>query len=166
MGHKSGYLPIKCGVPQGSILGPLLFITYINDLGQYINQCKLSLYADDTALYTSGHTQIEIMLNFRLELSIVDHWMRVNKLTVNAKKTKYIVFGNRNQLKDTPDLNLTIGNERLERVSSFKYLGVILDEYLTFNAHVDYVVHKASGKLGILRKSREFIDRKTSLLLY
>ena len=51
MGHKSSYLPIKCGVPQGSILRPLLIITYINDIGQYINQCKLSLYADDTSIY-------------------------------------------------------------------------------------------------------------------
>ena len=166
MGHKSTFLPIKCGVPQGSILGPLLFISYMNDLSQYVNYCKLSLYADDTALYTSGRSQVDIMLNFRMELTIIDHWMHANKLTVNAKKTKYTIFGSKKQLRDKPDLNLTIGPDKIDRVNSFKYLGIILDEHLSFNEHVDYVVSKTSKKLGVIRKSREFPDRKTSLILY
>ncbi len=82
------------------------------------------------------------------------------------KETKYVVFGMRNQLKDKVDLRLEIGNEPFERVSLFKYLGVLLDENLSFNAHVEFVVNKASKKLGILRKSREYLDHKTSVLLY
>ena len=80
-------LPIKCGVPQGSILGPLLFILYINDLYTYLQECQISLYADDTALYTSSKTQIEIKLIFQIELTIVCDWLLANKLTLNAGKT-------------------------------------------------------------------------------
>ena len=70
-GKYSEHRMVKCGMPQGSILGPLLFIIYINDLGKYLNECCINLYADDTALYTGANSHIELMLNLRLELSIV-----------------------------------------------------------------------------------------------
>ena len=117
------------------------------------NTANFSLYADDTALCTSGKSQVEVMLNFRIELSMIDQWMRANKLTINVNKTKYVVFGTKNQLKDRVDLRLEIGNEPIECVSIFKYLGVVLDESLTFNDHIDFVINKASKKLGIIRKS-------------
>ena len=164
-GIKSDYLPIKCGVPQGSILGPLLFIIYINDLYKYLTECSISLYADDTALYTSAKTQIEIMLNFQLELSLVQEWLNANKLTLNASKTKYVIFGSRHLLTTKPDLNL-VGGNKIERVSSMKYLGVILDEFLTFDEHINYILTKSSKKLGILRRARDYLNKNTKILLY
>ncbi len=162
----SNFLPITCGVPQGSILGPMLFILYINDLDKYLELSKVSLYADDTALYVQVKTQAEIMLDLRLELSMVHEWLKANKLTLNVDKTKYMVFGTKTALIHKPDLNITIDGKKLERVSVMKYLGVFLDEHLSFSEHISSVCKKSSKKLSILRKAREFLDRKTSLTLY
>ena len=149
-GTKSEYLPITCGVPQGSILGPLLFILYINDLYTFLTDCTVSLYADDTALYTSAKTQIEIKLTLQIELTVVCEWLKANKLTLNAKKTKYVIFGTKQTLTTKPDLNLKVGNDKIERATSMKYLGVILDDHLTFDEHIAYIINKSSKKLGVL----------------
>ena len=165
-GVTSEYLEITCGVPQGSILGPLLFIMYINDMVEYVQDCKLSLYADDTAMYTCCKSNIELMMTLNIELGLINEWLKANKLTINVTKTKYVVFGTRHMLQTKPDLNLKIGGKPIERVSTMKYLGVLLDDLLTFEEHITHVVTKSTQKLGILRKSREFLDRKTSTLLY
>ncbi len=145
----------------------MMFIMYINDLGSYLSDSRVSLYADDTALYTSAQTQIELVLNLRVELSTVDEWLKANRLTLNVKKTKYVIFGTRNKLEHvTRDLNLEIGSEQIERVSHMKYLGVILDDKLTFDEHINYTHSKASQRLGVLRRSREYLDSSTSLTLY
>ena len=125
------------------------------------------VYADDTALYTSASTRIELVLNLRVELSNVDEWLKANRLTLNTKKTKYVVFGTKTKLEHVlPDLNITIGRDKIERVSHMKYLGMVLDEGLTFDEHVAQTYTKASKKLGILRRSREYLDTSTSLTLY
>ena len=93
-------------------------------------------------------------------------WLKANKLTLNVEKTKYMVFGTRQHLQNKPDLNLIIDGKKLERVSVMKYLGMYLDEHLTFSEHISTVCKKSSKKLGIIRKAREYLDRKTSLILY
>ena len=93
-------------------------------------------------------------------------WLRANKLTLNANKTKYVIFGTRQKLTNKPDLNLTVGASKIERVSSMKYLGVILDEHLTFDEHVSYILTKSSKKLGILRRARDYLNKKSKILLY
>ena len=91
LGVTSDFLSMTCGVPQGSILGPMLFILYINDLGKYSEQSHISLHADDTTLYVGRRTQVEIMLDLRLELSIVHECLKANRLTLNVDKTKHII---------------------------------------------------------------------------
>ena len=104
------------GVPQGSILGPLLFILYLNDLTDYINECKVSLYADDTAMYASSNSYIDLMLTLLLELAVVSEWLAANKLTLNITKTKYVIFGKNQLLANTPNYNLQINGQSLSRV--------------------------------------------------
>ncbi len=88
-------------------------------------------------------------------------------MTLKINKTKYIIFGSKNQLTTKPDLNLTVGGgERIERVTSIKYLGGILDDHVTFDEHVDYIIFKSSKKLGILRRSKEYLNNSTRKLLY
>ncbi len=165
-GTKSSPLDVACGVPQGSILGPLLFIIYINDMAEYLDQCQVSLYADDTAMYYGCRSQVDLMLTLRIELSTVSEWLKANRLTLNVAETKFCVFGTRQRLNNLADFELTINNQVIEQVSQVKYLGMILDESLNFNAHIDYTVKKASSRLGAVRRARKFLDVNTSLTLY
>ena len=99
------------------------------------------------------------MLDLRLELSMVHEWLKAHKLTLNVEKTKYMVFGRKNMLQHKPDLNITIDGKKLERVSVMKYLGMFVDEHLSFSEHITTVCKKS-------HKASEFLDGKTSLILY
>ncbi len=148
---KSEKKLITTGVPQGSILGPLLFILYLNDLTEFIQDCSVSLYTNDTALCYSSDSYIELMLTLKLELCMVNEWLVVNKLTLNTSKTNYVIFGKPHQLADTPQFNLTIDDKPICRVSEMKYLRVTLDQNLNFNKHVKIVHAKSINKLGLLK---------------
>ncbi len=91
--------------------------------------------------------------------------LKANKLTLNSNKTKYVIFGTRQNLTTKPDLNLYVGDAKFERVSSMKYMGVILDEHLSFNEHIAYIITKSSKKLGILRRARDYLN-KSKILIY
>ena len=138
------------GVPQGSILGPLLFIIYINDLSTYLSETKTSLYADDTAIYCSSVSAVEVVLSLRMDLSMVTEWLRANKLTLNTSKTKYMFIGSKPLVSKIADQNISMGGASLERVQVFKYLGLWLDENLTFDFHVNKVYNKACQRLGAI----------------
>ena len=97
----------------------------------------------------------------------MDEWLKANRLTLNTKKTKYVVFGTKHKLDYVADdLNIKIGNDKIEKVPHMKYLGVILDDHLTFDEHISQVHTRSSQNLGILRRSREYLDTNTSMTLY
>ena len=130
------------------------------------NVTKWNLYADETALYFPSKHQLDIMLTLRLELSIVDQWSKANKLSLDCKKTKYIISGTPFQLREQPNFRLKINNGELEQTTVFKYLGVKLDTILKFSEHIEYVINKSLQKLSVIRKSRDSISAKTALTLY
>ena len=165
-GKISRELPTKCGVPQGSVLGPLLFILYINDLEEYLVDSRIGLYADDTALYCTGDSIEDIMLTLQDEIGIVGHWLRANRLSLNVKKTKFVIFGTPYRTSRLPNLKLTIFGEEIEQVEVMKYLGVMLDNNLNFSAHIEHLGKKATQKLGAIAKVRKCINRSTTLMLY
>ena len=147
----SDYLEIKFGVPQGSILGPLLFLIFINDLPEATN-FFIKLFADDTFLCAQNKNFKALERDVNTELEKVSAWLVSNKLTLNIKKSKFMIFSNKK--KDVHELSVKINNKPLERCSSYKYLGIIIDEKLNWGKHLDYICKKVSKACGALAKIR------------
>ena len=134
---------VTTGVPQGSNLGPLLFLLYINDLPRCLDSSVPALFADDTNLTVIGVTATEIQDNLEIELNKVHMWLLANKLTINAKNTEFMLIGSRKRLSQIiADPILSIGSESIKRVSSNKTLGVTVDECITWKDHIDEVERK------------------------
>ena len=130
-GIQSTTLPINCGVPQGSILGPLLFIVSMNDIGNVSEFLYTILYADDTCILLNGKDCLNLTIFLNVELGKLSIWLRANKLSLNVQKTYYMVF-HRAKIKIDNDVNITMNNDCLKRNNSLKYLGVIIDHKLNW----------------------------------
>ena len=121
---------IRCGVPQGSNLGPILFLLYINDLPNCLESTKATLFADDTNLTCNGQSVHEIETKFNRDIGNVHKWLSANKLTLNNKKTEFMIIGSKQRLARIDDSPiLTLGGCTIKRVYEKKTLGLILDEH-------------------------------------
>ena len=145
-GVKSDILPIKCGVPQGSILGPLLFICSMNDIGNISDFLYTILYADDTSVFLNGKDYADLFGLLNTELEKVFIWLKANKLSLNVKKTYYMVF-HRSRIKTDTHAVITMDKVCLQRTDSFKYFGVIIDHKLNWTQHIAYVKKKKIPKV-------------------
>ena len=139
---QSDYSEIYPGVPQGSILGPLFFSIYINDLINVSYRLNFLMYADDTTIYFNlkkfDHLNKEGDINGELEK--VNTWLKLNKLSLNAQKTELMVF-HRKQ-KHVDEINVQINGSKIECVESFNFLGIMLDENLTWKSHIEMLGKK------------------------
>lgn len=156
---------ITCGVPQGSVLGPLLFLIYMNDIHKCSEILSFILFADDTNVFFSD-TNIKV-LNHTLndELKKVSKWLEANKLTLNIKKTQVILFKTKNKKTEEP-LKIKINDKEIKQVDSTKFLGINIDSKLTWKQHIDYIQHKISKTTGILCKARHYVSLKVLRTLY
>ena len=143
---------IKCGVPQGSILGPLFFILYINDLPKASKLTELLLFADDTSIFFShsNPNYLENVLNN--ELLNIDVWLRCNKLSVNIKKTNYVTFSP-SQRKLNHSFSLFFGGRPLIQSNVTKFLGLYLDGHLTWKYYINFVCQQIAKSIGILSRT-------------
>ena len=156
-------LAVSCGVPQGSILGPQLFLIYINDMNISLN-CKLSLYADDSALLYS-HSDASVIGDFlSRELSKCKQWLVDNKLSLHIGKTECLLFGTSRRLRGC-DFLVTCEGKAIERVFNVKYLGVQLDEYLNGSSHVNHVLKTCAARLAFLYRSANLLSYTCRLTL-
>ena len=162
-GSVSCSLPISIGVPQGSTLGPLLFILYINDMMNSLINMKIIHFADDSTLHAMfpKNTNISAMVND--ELSSINKWLNVNKLCLNVDKTKYMLFS----IKDKPpDMNLCIGSTLIGRTNVHKFLGVHIDDKITFSDHITKLCSKISRGIGMLRRLKYSVPNDVIKQLY
>ena len=153
---------IKCGVPQGSILGPLLFLLYINDIVLSSDIFKFTLFADDTSLFYSHKNVEEAVETMTQELANISEWLAANKLSLNVGKSKLLVFNNKKKI----EVKLTLNGEPLKEVDHAKYLGILIDNKLNWVPQINAVNLKVSKGLGLLSKIRHYVPSDTTRSLY
>ena len=153
-GSTSDPQPISFGVLQGSLIGPLLFIIYINNAPSAVKHCKIQLYADDTLLYVSSSSISDIESMLSEVLKHIIEWLNNNFLHLNYSKAKVMLTGTHQRLALVDSFTVRAEDTVLSRATQFKYLGVMLDPYFSWNDHIDYIGRKISAKLGMLRKVR------------
>ena len=163
-GKNSSFLQVTCGVPQGSILGPTLFLCYVNDLSSCL-KCHLSLYADDSALIYSGRDVDDISRFLSGELSTCKRWLIDNRLSLHVGKTESILFGTGRMIKKAEGFSVKCDGEAVQRATSVVYLGVRLDQCLNFGEYVDKVCKDANSRLSFLYRYSSILDFRTRKLL-
>lgn len=141
------------GVPQGTVMGPNLFVIYINDIVHHVKNSNIQLFADDTLLYVVGENLESIINVLNSELVNLMKWLNNNGLHINTNKTKFMVIQNKYNLIETENQpDIVINNSKIEQVREIKYLGVIIDENLSFSNHAVYITNKISKKVNLLRR--------------
>ena len=167
---RYSYINISTGVTQGSILGPLLFIIYMNDLPNASRLFKCTIYADDTTLIANlndFYAKHDSGLNINIlndELEKISYWLLVNKLSLNKLKSKFMLFHQPQKRVTIPKLK--INNTLIECVDEFNYLGLIINKHLKWNSHVNKIGNKISQTIGVINKLKQLIPQKTLLTIY
>ena len=154
------------GVPQGSILGPLLFSVYVNSMPLSVSNGIIDMYADDTTLTVHGKTTTEVEHKLSTALMQISEWLTRNRLVLNYDKTNVMVIGSKTKLRDTADFKVEINGIDLRRVHKTKCLGVMIDDELKWTDQVGKVVHTVQAKLGVIRRVKPYIPVHAVRLLY
>ena len=168
----SEQLTVKQGVPQGSILGPLLFLLFVNDMPLHVQKSTMDVYADDTTLSSSSNWKTIQSLNQALSLDLckVERWASENKMYMNMQKTKaLLVTGKRLRkriVQDSGKLEVKTDNAEIVNVENHKLLGMIIDEDLTYEAHVDELCNKLSKRLGLLRHISPYLKKNQRIIYF
>ena len=166
MGKDSDVLALTTGVPQGSVLGPLLFLLYVNDLPSSTDKLKVVLFADDSNLLLKGNDPKILAETMTSELEKVSDWFSANKLLLNADKTKLIVFRSRKCRKDLSAAPVLLNGQALKQVPNETFLGVQFDETLKWYDHTSKVANNISKKIGMMSRVKHFVNQRTLKTLY
>jgi hypothetical protein len=146
--------PVSTGVPQGSVLGPILFLVYVNDIANCVNHGKVRLFADDTNLFFSDKSVNQLQSHANEALDQLSKWFSANKLTLNTDKTCYTIFSNS---KKAPLVNLLLNGSSIEYVKESKYLGMYLDEKLNWKYNIAHICSKLNQLSGAFRYLADYI---------
>ena len=170
-GHSSVTEGVDCGVPQGSCLGPLLFLVYVNDLPYCLKTSDVAMYADDTTIYYSSPSMTDINTAINADLEALRGWLEGNKLSLNVVKTQGMIIGRRCKLlsldlpsSSKPDLN--IGSEEITMANNTKYLGLQVDDQLKWSTHLSNTIKKVSRGIGMLKFSKRYLPKESLIMLY
>jgi len=156
----SSFLYISMGVPQGSILGPILFNIFLNDLLLSHRETELCNFADDNTLFAIAKTLAEVVVKLNIEIQDILHWFQINSLVANPGKFQVMFLG-----RFDPISTFDIGNISVKVKNQVKLLGIFIDDKLRFNSHVELKCQRAANKISALRRIRSFISLKTAKAL-
>lgn len=163
---------IKCGLPQGTVLGPLLFILFINDLPKSIINSSTDIFTDDTTLTKSSHySDVSILRrNLQEDVSRLNIWSNKNSMVLSHTKTK-TMLGTGKRLgkklnKEDKSINIYLNDKQIEQVSSQKLLGIIIDDEVTFTKHIDKLSCKLAQRIALLKNIRPYLPLKERIAYY
>ena len=157
---------IRSGVPQGSILGPILFLLFINDLPLLLNSCHVDFFADDATAHTSNQNIEIINAELQSDFSIAVSWSKQNKLPINYDKTTYMVIGAKKRVQDEYQLELSADNHAINKVTKQRLLGIIIDDHLSWTAHIDHLCSTLAAKISLLRQLSTYVPQDVQKLYY
>ena len=163
---KSKLRPITCGVPQGSVLGPLFFILFINDLYKCCPEGKVRLFADDTTIFFHKNNITDIIATGKNIMTQLNTWLRANKLTLNADKSSFTIFkSNKKIIHNLPDKIEFLG-QNIKRSTHNKFLGITLDENLSFSNHITELCNKLKRLFHIFYNIRDYLTKENIKTIY
>ena len=164
-GFKSTLNSINFGVPQGSVLGPLLFLMYINDLSFSVKNSTVHHFADDTNLLYINESLKTLCKKVNYDLKGITNWLNANRLSLNVNKTEFVIFRSPRKPIDF-EVNIKLNGKRLYPSSYVKYLGVLIDEHLSWKYHINELLKKLNRSNSLLSKIRHYVNENTLRSLY
>ena len=165
-GVPSQWAEISTGVPQGSILGPLLFVIFVNDLPSVVEECTVNLYADDTALYSVHSDPGELSRRVQEDLQRVAEWITRNGLRMNVNKTQLLVLNRKGKQSIADSVQVSVGDSKLQKQDCVKYLGVSIDKDLSWKTHIEQIRAQCMAKLAAIRRAGSYLPCHVRKLLY
>ena len=163
---QSSKKAINCGVPQGSVLGPLLFLIYINDLARSSPIGKIRIFADDTSGFVDSPNIDEVISNSEILMNNLNNWFKANKLTLSANKSCFILFRpKQTKLNQIPSI-INFGENHIKRANSVKYLGITLEEHLNWREHIENVCNSLKKCFNIFYGIRDYLNTDQSRAIY
>ena len=159
---KSSHQTITTGVPQGSILGPISFVIYMNDMSLSCKLFKFILYADDTTLFSALDYSLSLDISTSCELidrelSRVGEWRIINCLSINISKTKYMILHPRQKDISHVTFEPTLNGDKIERVENFNFLGVVIDKHISWEYHTEVLSNKISKYCGVISRLKNYL---------
>nr|CAI5840509.1 unnamed protein product [Callosobruchus analis] len=161
-------IKVKMGIPQGSVLGPVLFILYVNDIKSITideTWCHISTYADDTNILVQGQTISDLKYRTAEVFNVSKEWFTKNKLIINPEKTNLVLFKTNKANLNAPE-TLNIGDIPVTMSKTVKFLGLLVDDTLSWSEHVEFVCHKLARTMYSLRILKKYIDQGTLKIFY
>ena len=162
---KTESVNIEVGVPQGSNLGPLLFLLHINDISHSLKHGRSTLFPDDTTIYNNGQNKLELCKKMNEDLASLNNWISANKLTLNTNKTYACIFGNINR-NENEEYKFYIIDKQIQITNFVRYLGVEVDSQLSWSAQIAKLTNKCNQVVGVLSKIRPLINKTTAKQIY